>query len=119
MRHWGKKGPDERRVAEVVIFAAVYSVSRADGRLPVTHARAHKQGFGPLEKITSIITGCTWTCPPRGGGGGDRVLTEKEQKEREQATSAGAFLRAVSRRCSVSLPFTQRFPHGGEHAKDY
>lgn len=69
---------------------------------PVTHAHAHKQGFGPLEKITLIITGCIWTCPQREGEGSGRRqgLTEKE-KERERATSAGAFLHAVSRSDSV------------------
>lgn len=35
----------------------------------MTHAGGHKQGFGPLEKITLIITGCIWTCPhPEGEG---------------------------------------------------
>lgn len=29
---------------------------------------AHKQGFGALEKITLIITGHIWTCPPEKQG---------------------------------------------------
>lgn len=44
----------------------------------VTHAHAHKQGFGPLEKITLIIAGCIWTYPQWGTGGG-LGLTEKTE----------------------------------------
>ena len=56
--------------------------------------------------------------PTAGRGWGERRqgLTEKE-KAREQATSAGAFLHAVSYWCRVSPPFAQRFPLGGEGAK--
>ena len=67
------RDPTTRSVAEAeIFFGVVYRVSVlwVDGQGPVTHAHAHKQGFGPLEKITLIITGCIWTCPQRGGGGG-------------------------------------------------
>lgn len=95
------------------------SVLRIDSQGSVTRAHDHKQGFGPLEKITLIITGCIWTCPQQEGGrSGRQGLTEKE-KAREQATSAGAFLHAVSYWCRVSPQFAQRFPQGGEGAKGY
>ena len=109
-------------------FGDVYRVSVlwVVSQGPVTHAHAHKQGFGPLEKITLIITGCIWTCPQREGEGGReggkrrrrRGLTEKEkerERERERATSAGAFLHAVSywRWVSPSV-CAERFPRGGE-----
>lgn len=94
--------------AETEIFSGVVhrvSVLWVDSQGPVTHAHGHKQGFSPLEKITLIITGCIWTCPQRGegekgreGGRRRRELTEKE-KRRERATSAGAFLHAVSYWC--------------------
>lgn len=61
--------------------------------------------------------------PTAAGGGGGVVgrsgrqgSTEKE-KAREQATSAGAFLHAVSYWCRVSPQFAQRFPQGGDGAK--
>lgn len=77
-----------------------------DSRAGATRAHDHKQGFGPLEKITLIIRGCIRTCPQRERRGGVVVVgegrqTEKE-KAREQATSAAAFLHAVSYWCRVS-----------------
>lgn len=67
-----------RSVAETPIFSGVVyrvSVLWVDSQGRVTHALAHKQGFGPPEKITLIITGCIWTFPQRereeeGGEGG-------------------------------------------------
>lgn len=59
-------GPENRSVAEAEIFSGVVYRVRVlwvDSQGPVTHAHAHKQGFGPLEKITLIITGCIRTFP--------------------------------------------------------
>lgn len=41
-----------------------------DSRAGATRAHDHKQGFGPLEKITLIIRGCMRTCPQRERRGG-------------------------------------------------
>lgn len=65
-----RAGSGNRSVAEAeIFFRVVYRVSVlwVDSQGPVTHAHAHKQGFGPLEKITLIITGCIWTCPQQEG----------------------------------------------------
>lgn len=73
---------------------------RVMGALCDTRFMAINRDLASLEKITSIITGCTTDLPTEGRRW--EVTEERGEVGEELATSAGTFLCAVSCRCSVS-----------------